>query len=1149
MTFSNIVEIYYDEAWHDITDDVQLRDGGIVIDRGRTGESSTTDASTCKLSLNNGTSKVEPTVSGRYAPRNPNSDLYGKIGRNTPLRVRTNDVFEPYALLSSRGDYIATSDKAAVSITGDIDIRFDGELTSNAWNSLIDGTNLCAKWDIGTVDALVNDQSWEFYIFEGALKLRWSTTGADIITKTSTATLPFSSGRHAVRATLDVNNGAAGNTVTFYTADTIAGPWTQLGSPVVTAGTTSLFNNVSDIEVGGISDLGQPDFVGKLYGFELRNGIAGTIVAEIDFASSNLAGQTDFSDGLGNTWELRRKDNNTGNDSAGPSAMIVNPSYRFSGEVSEWPHKWDPSGTDFYVPIEASGILRRLSRWNDPLQSAFRRQIPALPGVMAYWPLEDAEGSLQFESASTVNGGKPETGGSIIGIPEFASYDGFPSSAPLAVTGDDSPVWTFYPTNYASTGEVQVQFLMHLPSGGIAGATIVRILTRGTAQRWEVAHQTGVNGYLLLRCWDADNTLILTSSVLAFTNGLNDYDCMVSVRLTNDGSDVDWNVSVLKIGESSGEQHFGTLTGYQINTVSKVQLSPNGSATDTAFGHLTVENNVTGLYDRAYALNAFGLPRPENAAIRFARLSTENEIAAFANGSSSVKMGPQRITTLLDLIDDVEAADLGYLYEPREMLGLAYRTRSSMDRKDSVFELDYSATDLSEFDPTEDDQNIKNAITVSRDGGTTYSTEAAQGSLSIANIGKYVDSQSVNLAFDFLLKDNANWRLNLGTIDEMRFPNIGVELARDNYLLDSDLAESIIRADIGDRINITNTPNILPPEDISQIIVGTSEILTKFTRTINFVCVPASPHDVGEWSADDAVDTGDRYDTDDSELYGAVNSTQTTIEVLTVDGNIWTTDADDLPFDILVNGERMTVTDVDNGQLSFVNVGTGASGLNASVTPGLPTSTQFGDLVLIFASIRGTSATVNTPTNWTVMSSFSGTNVKIFGRIYDGVWTMPTVTFSGGLGTDDTLAQSCAFRGVSLTKNAQATAAGTAQNITTPALDVDKSGRLILWAGWKQDDFSSGVHANSLAHTINTRVSTAGNDAGQIWSYRIFGQATDVGSSSFTITGGASASYLATTIGLVPAQIFTVTRSVNGIVKSHDAFSDVRLAEPKKWSY
>src|SRR5690606_29543555 len=108
----------------------------------------------------------------------------------------------------------------------------------------------------------------------------------------------------AVRVTLDVDNGAGGYTVTFYTADTIAGPWTQLGDPTVTTGgTTSVFDSTAPVEVGSVDDIAGDAIPGKYIAFELRDGIDGTLVASPDF-SAQAPGTTSFDDAQGNTWTV-----------------------------------------------------------------------------------------------------------------------------------------------------------------------------------------------------------------------------------------------------------------------------------------------------------------------------------------------------------------------------------------------------------------------------------------------------------------------------------------------------------------------------------------------------------------------------------------------------------------------------------------------------------------------------------------------------------------------------------------------------------------------------------------------------------------------------------------------------------------------------
>lgn len=72
------VELYYSEAWHNITTDVRAA-SGVSISRGRSDESSQAQPSSCSLTLSN--------TDGKYSPRLPTSPLYGLIGRNTPIRV------------------------------------------------------------------------------------------------------------------------------------------------------------------------------------------------------------------------------------------------------------------------------------------------------------------------------------------------------------------------------------------------------------------------------------------------------------------------------------------------------------------------------------------------------------------------------------------------------------------------------------------------------------------------------------------------------------------------------------------------------------------------------------------------------------------------------------------------------------------------------------------------------------------------------------------------------------------------------------------------------------------------------------------------------------------------------------------------------
>lgn len=195
------------------------------------------------------------------------------------------------------GNYASTPDTAVLDIVGDIDIRADVKLSNWVPGAAV---ALVAKYD-----STGSQRSYNLTLSStGTLQMLWSTAGSANIIKDSTANpVPAADGRLAVRATLDVDNGAAGNTVTFYTAPTIDGPWTQLGAPVVTAGVTSIFAGTADLYVGA-RNLGVSDIMsGEVFAAEVYNGIAGSVVANPDF-SAQAPGTTSFVDAAGRTWTL-----------------------------------------------------------------------------------------------------------------------------------------------------------------------------------------------------------------------------------------------------------------------------------------------------------------------------------------------------------------------------------------------------------------------------------------------------------------------------------------------------------------------------------------------------------------------------------------------------------------------------------------------------------------------------------------------------------------------------------------------------------------------------------------------------------------------------------------------------------------------------
>lgn len=862
-----VAELYLDGAWVDVTSHVYRRNM-VDVERGRANFGAQVDESTCSLSLNN--------RDGRYSPRNPTGPYFGQLARNTPIRVAVEDGDTYLAVHGVAGDQATTPDTAALDITGDIDIRVD--LTAANWRSSFD---MAGKYEITG-----NQRSWAFYLHasgSGVPSFTWSTNGSATITVVATKPAPApASGRQALRVTLDVNNGAAGNTATFYYSDSISGSWTQLGDPVITGGTTSIHSGSGVLEVGDIVDLSAAAFTGQVHAFELRSGIAGSVVANPDF-TAQTAGASSFADGSGRTWTVQG------------GASISNRSYRFHGEVTSWPPRWDITGEDVHVPIEASGVLRRLGRGGDVLGSAmYRGRIFDTAGLVAYWPLQDAAGSTSLAPALSHG---PMT---IIGTPTLASFEGFTASNPILVL-NNAELRGGAPT-YADTGQSQVRWLMAVPSGGdVNDQSIVTFYTTGSVRRWECHYGTG--GTLGLRSFDANGTQLFDTGDIAFA--VNGELLLVSVELTQNGTAIDYTLSTLEPGASSGLATSGTLAANTVGRVGAIVVNPAGGLVNTAIGHLSVQNTVTTLFDLGAQLDGW---QGERAGRRIERLCSEEGVTFRALGDldDTTRMGAQLPDTLMGLIRAAVTADDGMLFEPRDTLGLGYRARVSLYNQLARLALDYEAHELAEApSPVDDDQAIVNDVTVTRQGGSSARAVQETGALSVLpppdGVGRYPGGETtINVEYDLDLFEQAGWRLHLGTVDEARYPQIALNFAHESFAGDAAQTADGRALEVGDRVTVANPPDFLPPETISQLVQGYAEELGNYEQAITLNCSPESPYQVATF------DGLARYMPFDTVTNEALDTTETGVDIITPTGPLWSTAASG--FDVLIGGERMTVS-------------------------------------------------------------------------------------------------------------------------------------------------------------------------------------------------------------------------------------------------
>lgn len=858
-------ELQIGGIWTNVTTDVR-ESAPITIDRGAADEATSSDPSKCTLTLNN--------RDGRYSPRNPVSPYYGLIGRNTPIRVSVQGPESYLALEGNTSSYARTPDAAALDITGDIDLRVEATIDWYANTSQA----LLGKWDTAT-----NQRSYLLRILNGDLILNWSTTGAT--TLFAQMPLPALPKRAAVRVTLDVNNGAGGVTATFYWAESLAGPWVQIRTPLSGPPTTNIHSGTAPLELAPIAASDATPVEGRVHRAEVRSGIGGTIVASPDVRPL-AEGATGWTDSAGRVWTL------------GADADISDRQYRFVGEVSAWPTRWDVSGADIYVPIEAAGVTRRMGQGKKALGSTLRRRVPAF-APLAYWPCEDEDGARQ--AYSPIAGVSP-----LVVSPgfRFGQDDSLAGSSSLPSVEAGSTMRGPVPAPPVTPTEWSVHMVYAVDAAPVSDAQFLAWRATGTVTRWQIIQRSGT---ATIRGYAPDDTLIVDQAIGigadVFTGWQRFY-----FRLSASGGTVTWRIDWFNIGGAAGG--FSSTYAGTTGRVTEVNTVFGASITGLKVGHIAVlPTAVTAAYTSAD--HGFSGETVLDRLYRLANEESDQVDLSWVDGDTAVpseRLGPQRPDTLLELLEEAAATDGGILYERLDRLALIYRDRASLYNQDVRLALDYTAEGEvpPPLEPVEDDQRIRNDVTVTRSGGSSGRAVLESGPLSVLpppdGVGPYDEAVTLSLYTDAQPELIAQWRMHLGTWDEARYPTISVWLHAAPHLIDD-----ILGLDIGDRVTISNPPPWLPPGLIDQHMRGYTETLGLFEWTLSMNCTPAGPWTVGV--LEDSV-LG-RADTDGCTLTGALTSTATSVGVTSSPGPRWITSSvfpSQFPFDITVGGEVMRVT-------------------------------------------------------------------------------------------------------------------------------------------------------------------------------------------------------------------------------------------------
>lgn len=558
---------------------------------------------------------------------------------------------------------------------------------------------------------------------------------------------------------------------------------------------------------------------------------------------------------------------------------------------------WRPDRTPGHTPgvrgrswtaVTGEGLLRRLGRWTDPVDSALRRQIGLYATLLGYWPLEDPSGAARL--AQVVSGGDP---GLYSGSVTLAGDPGAGGSDAVLTIATGGQVGGIFRS--PSGNGYQISFAMklkQLPASATYGTIFAFTDSAGRTYSWQVNNTT----YRTV-VQDADGTALDTSviavqPILAWTR--------MRVKVTVAAGTVTYEPAWYVQDDSSPTGITATFAGATTGRPRTWTIPGNAYTDGGAYGHVFALTDTTldivGVGGDARAV--FNGYLGERAAYRWARLLTEAGLTCYvSNAAWTVPMGRQKSGTLLDLIDECARSEAGLIYDEPQDIALTMRGYRDLINLTPALALVYSSNVAPPLLKDITDTWVVNDLTVTNYDGYELHVDATTGRLSTApppaGAGRYKKTLAVNVAdSDRALFQRARLELAQGTVDRPRYRQVNVDL-----LANPSLRSAVCTLRPGDHITLTG----VEPDMVTLRFMSAEHSGGAVAHTATLNCLPADTWITGIYDA-----TARRQDSASTKLAAAATSSATALLLTTVNQfDVWSTTA---PYDLLVAGERVRVT-------------------------------------------------------------------------------------------------------------------------------------------------------------------------------------------------------------------------------------------------
>lgn len=892
--FDPRVRIFVLDTWVDITDRVILgEDAGVEITTGSADESKGVDPGSCNFGLLND--------DGQFTMRNPHSDYFPDLRRNTPVVVECDELYDRFGRVVASG--WSVTDTGETWVTKSVGGVVSGTDYSVDGSSGVHHVPAAAAYRMSWLDgASGSPQAFNGEILIGPFTCSVANvTGAPLEVGVAILRAQSDTLYYQVRPTIETDESFK---IAIYRdsgtliAAAVVVPGTHApGTPMWTRAATYDRTIYGKVWQGTLDDEPadwQIEVVDTLYGygyFGVRTGVtAGNTNVPVDVKYS---------------------------------AVTIYPA-QFVGEIPDWPQDFSDDGKHCVVNVEAAGILRRIGQGEADLGSSLRRfyEVESDPAPLAYYPMD---------GGSVSEGGQPSIGThplivyatgpygmdptKIWGNHEMSSWlpDGAAVGGLTALTNID--------TNNDLPASIKT--LLNIPVTTFFALDFVRA---GGAETKDLVSLGGASQY----SWDltfdavADQIVVSRNVVTVATLTTADFGHRVfdgaphhfKLTVTTSGANLDWVLYVDGVFEAAG----GT-PGTQLTTIDTLFMDAL-MATDlnlrVGYMSAAIYTDAASTSDLITAVYRLGGSSFDPADDRFIRLCFEEGIETFMGaGGLGARMGPQFEGSLIDQFDEIMLTDGGRYRELLSAAALHYDARSALQGRATSLTVDVGALQLKPpFRPIDDDQKLRNKIKASKRNGGTYTYEQASGRLGTSapksgGAGVYDDDVKANPYSDNQLVGIAQDRVARGTVDASRYPVVNLDLLADEVQASLTLRRQILNVFVSIRIRLTNMGRWHVYEDSDQLVVGMTKLITTHRYLIGLNCAPF-PYRV-------FVLGTSRLEAKASTLDAGITASATTMVVDRETDSPWITTAShpaDFPLDVVVGvsdgvtviGERMTVT-------------------------------------------------------------------------------------------------------------------------------------------------------------------------------------------------------------------------------------------------